>query len=141
VRLNVARVDPSLPLPGYATDGSAAFDLYSRQDVVIAPGSFARLPTNVIVSVPDGYTLVVSLRSSTPGRKGLISPHGIGVIDSDYSGAEDEVHVLVYNIGSEAVRVERGERIAQALVLSVSRVEWNETPPAGPSRGGFGSTG
>lgn len=142
MQLEITRIDPSLPLPAYASNGAAGFDLYARTEVVVGPGEFARVPTNVIVALPERYTLIVALRSSTPGRKGLISPHGVGVIDSDYCGPEDEVQVLVYNTADRAVRVERGERIAQGIVIEVSRVEWSETAPTDrPSRGGFGSTG
>lgn len=141
MRVRVTRIDPSLPLPYYATAGAAGFDLLARESVTVAPGELARIPGNVIVQVPDGYTLLVALRSGTPGRKGLLKPNGVGVIDQDYHGPADEIQIQVYNFWDENVTVERGERIAQGLLVPVTRVEWEEGDAAGPSRSGFGSTG
>lgn len=141
MQVGITRIDPSLPLPSYESAGAAGFDLYCRLDVAIEPGTLARLPTNVIVAVPDGYFLMVALRSGTPRRKGLLSPHGVGIIDQDYRGPEDEVLVQVYNFGGETVHVSRGERIAQGLLAPIERCEWDERPATTASRGGFGSTG
>lgn len=141
MRVPITRVDPSLPLPRYATDGAAGFDFYCRETVEVGPGAVSTIPSNAIIGVPDGHVLIVALRSSTPGTKGLIIPNGIGVIDRDYCGPDDEIRIIVYNIGSDAVTVERGERIAQGLLIPVQRVEWDEAPARGESRGGFGSTG
>jgi dUTP pyrophosphatase len=102
----------------------------------------ARIPANVIVCVPKDHVLIVALRSGTPGRKGLLSPGGIGVIDPDYCGPNDEIQIQVYNFTSKTVVVERGERIAQGLLLPTVACEWDETEDfAETSRGGFGSTG
>ncbi len=141
MQVGITRIDPSLPLPSYGSVGAAGFDLYCRVDIEIEPGALARLATNVIIAVPDGYFLMVALRSGTPQRKGLLSPHGVGIIDQDYRGLEDEVLVQVYNFGGEAVRISRGERIAQGLLVPIDRCEWEERPATARSRGGFGSTG
>jgi dUTP pyrophosphatase len=141
MRVGITRIDPSLPLPRYATEGAAGFDFYCREPVQVGPGALATVPANVIVVVPRGHVLIVALRSSTPRTKGLIIPNGVGVIDPDYCGPEDEIGILVYNTGRESVTVERGERIAQGLIVPAERVEWDERPSQGRSRGGFGSTG
>lgn len=141
MQVGVTRVDTSLPLPEYASESAAGFDLYARLAVQIAPGELARIPTNVIVAVPEGHVLLVTLRSGAPDRKRLLMPHGVGVIDPDYRGPNDEVQVLVYNFGDAATLVERGERIAQGMVVPLPRVTWREIQAEGPSRGGFGSTG
>lgn len=141
MRARITRVDPALPLPRYESAGAAAFDLYARESVTVPPGGLARIPANVIVRVPPGFALLVALRSSTPARKGLLTPNGIGVIDQDYRGPEDEVQIQVYNFTAGPVTVERGERIGQGMLVPVERVEWEEAEPEGPSRGGFGSTG
>ncbi|MEK6853775.1 MAG: dUTP diphosphatase, partial [Nanoarchaeota archaeon] len=70
-----------------------------------------------------------------------IKPHGIGVIDNDYCGEEDEIKVQVYNNSSNIAKVEKGERIAQGIFVKVDRFEWEETDKMGKTRGGFGSTG
>jgi dUTP pyrophosphatase len=141
MRVRISRVDLTLPLPEYATSGAVAFDLYARHAVRVAPGSLARIPTNLIVQVPDGYALVLALRSSTPSRKGLLKPNGVGIIDQDFHGPDDELQLQVYNFTSEPVTVDRGERIGQGLLIPIDRVEWDEGDPEGPSRGGFGATG
>lgn len=141
MRVAITRIDPSLPLPRYTTEGAAGFDFYCRHTVKVAPGEIATIPGNVVISVPDGYVLIVALRSSTPRTRGLIIPNGVGVIDRDYRGPEDEIGIIVYNTRDSAVTVERGERIAQGLLMPVEQVEWDERPTESPSRGGFGSTG
>jgi dUTP pyrophosphatase len=139
--VRIARVDSSLPLPIYETPGAVGFDLLARLETTVAPGGLARIPANVIVATPPGYMLLVAARSSMPGRKGLSVPHGIGVVDQDYCGADDEVLVQVYNFTAEAVTVARGEKIAQGVFVRVDRAHWEEADfAAQPSRGGFGST-
>lgn len=142
MRVAIHRVDPSLPLPEYQTPGSAAFDLAARIDVTVPPRSLARIPSNVIVAVPDGHVIVVVLRSGTPARLGLMMPNAVGIIDQDYRGPEDEILIQVYNFADRPVTVKRGDRIAQALLLPAVRTEWIAHDPAQhPARGGFGSTG
>jgi dUTP pyrophosphatase len=85
--------------------------------------------------------LLISLRSSTPRRKGLLIPHGVGIIDQDYCGEGDEIMLQVYNFLDEAVTVQRGERIAQGMFVPIMQVNWNEVDKVGKGRGGFGSTG
>lgn len=141
-RVRIKRVDPTLPLPAYATAGSVGFDLLCREERVIEPGEVALLPANVIVETPPGYMLLVTARSSTPRRKGLSIPHGVGVVDRDYSGPGDEVQVQVYNFTAAPVRVARGERIAQGIFVRVDAFAWQEAGEMdAPTRGGFGSTG
>lgn len=139
--VSIKRVDSSLPLPSYATAGSVGFDLFCREDTEIAPRTLGFIPANVIVQTPAGYMLLVTMRSSTPRRKGLLIPHGVGIIDQDYCGEGDELLVQVYNFLDEVVMVVRGERIAQGLFVPVMRVSWNEVNEVGKGRGGFGSTG
>lgn len=141
LKVAIKRIDPSLPLPVYATEGSVGFDLLCREDVEVLPRQIALIPSNVIVRIPVGYFLLMTLRSSTPRRKSLLIPHGVGVIDQDYCGEGDELKVQVLNFGEEAVMVKQGERIAQGLFLPVMRVEWEEVHEVGQGRGGFGSTG
>lgn len=138
----IRRLHPSIPLPAYATDGAAAFDLAAAADVVIQPGEVALVPTGLVVTVPTGMFLAILARSSTPLKRGLMVANGMGVVDSDYCGEHDEVKIAVLNIRPSAVTVTAGDRIAQGLILPAPRVEWQETAGTStPSRGGFGSTG
>ncbi len=141
LQVAIKRVDATLPLPAYATAGSVGFDLYCREETEVMPRQLARIPGNVIVRTPPGYMLLLTMRSSTARRKGLLIPNGVGVVDQDYSGEGDEVMVSVYNFKDEAVRVARGERVAQGIFVPIMRVAWQEVDEMGQARGGFGSTG
>ena len=131
-----------LPLPRYETAGAVGFDILSRETMTIAPKTLARIPSNLIIETPKGYALLVVPRSSTPKKKGLLIPHGIGVIDQDYCGPEDEILIQLYNFTDKEVVVERGERIAQGLFTRVDQIAWEEveTMEHHNTRGGFGST-
>lgn len=142
LQVRVTRLDPGLPLPVRGTTASAGFDLYSRLDIDVPPRQVVRIPSNIVVAVPAGYVMIIVLRSGTPARTGLVSPGGIGIIDQDYCGPEDEISVQVFNPGTTPVTIRRGERIAQAIILPLPAVEWDEgRPVTQESRGGFGSTG
>lgn len=125
----------------YSTPGSAAFDLAASDDVEIPPGEIRLVGTGLVVAVPEGYFLAIFARSSTPLRRGLVVANGVGVLDSDYRGPDDEVKVQLLNITPAPVRIQAGERIAQGIVLAAPRVDFDEGPVVAPSRGGFGSTG
>lgn len=142
MKIKIKRIDQTLPLPEYQTPGAVAFDVYAREAMTIAPKTIARIPTNLIIKIPKGYVLSVVTRSSTPVKKGLLIPHGMGVIDQDYCGENDEILYQVYNFTDESVTVERGERVGQAMFLRVDQMEWEEVDTMSePSRGGFGTTG
>jgi dUTP pyrophosphatase len=141
MRLKITRLDPTLPLPTYATPGAAGFDLAAAYDVEVPPREIRLVGTGLVMKVPDGYFLGIFARSSTPIKRGLIVSNGIGVIDPDYCGATDEIKIQVLNVTDAPVIVRRGDRIAQGIVLPAPRVEWEETVTADIARGGFGSTG
>ncbi|MCY3767362.1 MAG: dUTP diphosphatase [Gemmatimonadetes bacterium] len=140
--MQISRVDPSLPLPRHQTPGSVGFDLLCRKDVVVPPGEIRLVPVNLIVAVPPGYMLLLAARSSLPHRKGLMVPNGVGIVDQDYRGPNDEIHVQVYNFTDSPVNVRRRERLAQGIFVRVVQADWDETEHLGAAdRGGFGSTG
>ena len=142
MKIRIRRLQPDVALPVYHSDGAAAFDLASREDVVVAPGEVRLVGTGLVVEVPRGHFLAVVARSSLPIKKGLLVANAIGIVDSDYCGPQDEVKVEVYNFTAREAAIARGERIAQGLILPAFRVEWEEVADsAAPSRGGFGSTG
>lgn len=140
--VKVQRIDKDLPLPKYETNGAVGFDLLARETTVIPKGTIQLIPGNVIVETPPGYMLVVASRSSTPRKKGLTQPHGIGIIDQDYCGPTDEIKIQMYNFSENDVTVERGEKIAQGVFVHVSKFDFEEVEQIKEeSRGGFGSTG
>lgn len=129
-------------MPKYETPGACAFDVLARETVTVAPRSLGFIPTGLVVCVPDGHVLLLASRSSTPKKKGLLIPHGVGIVDRDYCGPDDEMTVQVYNFTDAPVTIERGERIAQAMLCPVASCELVEVEPrTDKSRGGFGSTG
>ena len=139
--VKIKRLDTDLPLPQYETGGSVGFDLLCRESVTIAPQTVALIPANVIVETPPGYMLMVTLRSSTPRKLGLLIPHGVGVIDLDYCGEGDEIQIQVFNFTDQPVTIERGNKIAQGIFVRVDTAEWSEVSEMGSeTRGGFGST-
>ena len=142
MKVKIKRIDAELPLPKYETAGAAGFDFLAREDKAVQPKEIVLVPGNIIVEIPEGYMLVVVSRSSGPKKKGVQLPHGIGVIDSDYRGPEDEIWIQLYNFTDQAVTIKRGEKIAQGILIPVVQAEWDEIDQvASPSRGGGGSTG
>ena len=141
MHVKIKRIDRSLPLPRYETTGSVGFDLLCRKSVDVLPQNIALIPANVIIETPPGYMLLVTLRSSTPRKRGLLIPHGIGVIDQDYCGDGDEIQIQVYNFTSQSVLIERGDRIAQGIFVRIDCMDWYEVEQMDQNtRGGFGST-
>lgn len=142
MKIHIQRLDKGLPLPVYETGGSVGFDILARVETVVSAGKIALIPGNIIVEVPEGYMLTVASRSSTPLKKGLLTPHGIGIIDKDYCGPEDEIKIQVYNFSDKDVVISRGDKIAQGVFVRVDTFEWEEVDVMKkPTRGGFGSTG
>lgn len=142
MKVRIKRIDKTLPLPVYETDGSVGFDFLAREATTIKPGSIELIPANVIVEVPEGYSLIVVSRSSTPRKHGLTKPHGIGIIDRDYCGDKDEVKIQFMNFTKKPVVIAKGTKIAQGLFVRVDRLVFEEVDQlAKKSRGGFGSTG
>lgn len=142
MRLRIRRLNATVSLPTPATGGAAGFDLAAAEDIVIPPGGIRLVGTGLVIGVPPGHFLAIFARSSLPLKRGLVVANGVGVVDADYCGPDDEVRVQVLNITGEPVTVAAGDRIAQGIVLPAPRVEWEEVAEAtAPSRGGFGSTG
>ena len=141
MRVRISKTRPDAVIPDYKTPGACCFDLHCPEDAELAPGEIKDLATGLIFAVPEGYMLMVAPRSSTP-KKGVHLPHGIGIIDQDYRGPDDELRLRVRNFTDAPVTIAKGDRICQAGFVRVDRAEWEEGPPlASETRGGFGSTG
>ena len=142
VTVRIRRLRDDVSLPAYESAGAAAFDLASAADVTIAPGTVRLVPTGLVVEVPAGMFLGIFARSSTPLKRGLMVANGVGVLDPDYCGPNDEVKIQVLNISGAEVQVKRGDRLAQGIVLPAPRVSWQEVRDLREvTRGGFGATG
>ena len=132
-----------LPMPGYATIGSAGMDLRAAVDgdVVLGAGERRLIPTGLRIALPPGYEAQVRPRSGLALRHGVTLLNSPGTIDSDYRGP---VQVILVNLGQEPFTIRRGDRIAQMVVAPVTRADLRETrtlPGSGRGEGGFGHTG
>ena len=135
------RLDRELPLPAFARPGDAGLDLRASEAVTLKPGERRLVPTGLAVAIPEGHAGFVLPRSGLAMQKGVTVLNAPGLIDSGYRG---ELKVLLINHGDEAVGIERGERIAQLVVLPVAHarlVEEERLPDSARGAGGFGSTG
>ncbi|MFA6099302.1 MAG: dUTP diphosphatase [Patescibacteria group bacterium] len=141
MQVRITRLKDDVVLPAYQTLGAAGFDLASAEDVVIPPGQSFLVPTGLIVATPPGHVLILTARSSLFKKKGLMLANGVGTIDSDYCGPNDQLYLSCYNPGLSPVSITKGERLAQGLFLPFMRAEFLEGPADAPDRGGFGSTG
>ena len=132
-----------LPLPAYATPGSAGLDLLAAVEtaLTLAPGDRAAVPTGIAIALPEGHEAQVRPRSGLALRHGVTLLNAPGTIDSDYRG---EVKAILVNLGREPFTLRRGERIAQLVIAPVSQATWQlrETlEDSSRGAGGFGSTG
>lgn len=134
-----------VPLPAYATEGAAAFDIRAAVPpgavLVIAPGARAVVDTGLSVAVPPGHELQVRPRSGTALKHGVTVLNSPGTVDSDYRG---QLKVLLVNLGQEPFPVRRGDRVAQGVLSPVLKAvlrEVDELDDTPRGAGGFGSTG
>jgi dUTP pyrophosphatase len=132
-----------LPLPLYATEGSAGLDLLAAidTDVTIQPGQRVAVPCGLAIALPAGFEAQVRPRSGLALHHGITLLNAPGTIDSDYRG---EVKAILINLGSETFHVRRGMKIAQMVIAHHERaelVESAELPQSARGEGGFGSTG
>jgi dUTP pyrophosphatase len=138
----IQRLDPELPLPGYAHPGDAGADLLTAVDAKIEPGERAVLPTGVAIALPAGYAAFVHPRSGLAVRYGVSVLNAPGTVDAGYRG---EIKVIVVNHDPrEPVVLARGDRIAQLVIQKVERARFHEVatlPGSARAAGGFGSTG
>lgn len=138
------RVGDSIPLPEYATDGSAGLDMRAALDapLALAPGETELVPTGLAIHVADpGLAAVLLPRSGLGHKHGLVLGNLTGLIDSDYQG---QVFISVWNRGSKTYEIQPGERIAQMVFVPVEQVRFNIVDEFDDSKrgsGGFGHSG
>ncbi|MMZ45501.1 Deoxyuridine 5'-triphosphate nucleotidohydrolase [compost metagenome] len=185
INVKIKRLHSDAVIPQYATPGAAAFDLVAVEDVIIAPGETKKVPLGLAFEIPEGYVMIVAMRSGVALKTNLRQPNGIGVIDSDYRGEVmmmfDNTHekdlfiagnqyghsVLIpgagktydisgrdaeigdrvtggYNLDGTYI-IRKGDRVAQAFILPIPRVNLVETDEelseTERGTGGFGHTG
>jgi dUTP pyrophosphatase len=144
VKILDERLGTQWPLPAYATDGSAGFDLIASIDeaVKVEPGSTHLIATglSIYISNPD-YCAMILPRSGLGHKHGIVLGNSVGLIDADYQGP---LMVSCFNRSQETFTIEPGMRIAQLIIVPVVRPSWSiveEFEATGRGEGGFGSTG
>jgi len=139
-----SRIGDSIPLPHYATDGSAGLDMRACIDeaITVEPGETVLVPTGLAIHIADPALAAVLLPRSGLGHKhGLVLGNLVGLIDSDYQG---QVFISCWNRGGSSYEVQPGERIAQMVFVPVEQVKFQIVTEFGESErgtGGFGHTG
>jgi dUTP pyrophosphatase len=144
--VKITRLDKKfedLPLPGYATEGSAGMDILAAVDepITIEKGGISLIPTSLAIALSQGYECQVRSRSGLAIKHGIFALNSPGTIDSDYRG---EIKIILANFGKEDFVINRGDRIAQLVVAKYEKIEWNvvdKLPNSDRGEGGFGSTG
>ncbi len=141
MRVRIKRIDKTLPLPEYKTKKAAGFDVYARETITINPKEIKYVPLNVVLEIPEDTWVLMAPRSSAH-KLGIIAANSIGVGDRDFCGDNDEYHFIAYNISDKPVKIERGTRIAQMILVNYKQVEFEEVDSLkNQDRGGIGSTG
>ncbi len=142
IRVEIKRLDPDVELPSYAYEGDAGLDLRANEQVDLAPHERRLVSTGLAIAIPEGYAGFVQPRSGLALKLGLSMANTPGLIDSHYRG---ELKVAAVNLDARhAIRIERGERIAQLVIQrvpNVKLVEVDELDKTDRGSGGFGSSG
>ncbi|WP_436762040.1 dUTP diphosphatase [Streptosporangium sp. V21-05] len=142
VEVLIHRLDADLPPPSYAHPGDAGADLHAAEDVELLPGERAVVGTGLAIALPDGYAAFVHPRSGLASRHGVTLVNAPGTVDAGYRG---EIRVTLINTDAkDAVRLRRGDRIAQLVIQKVEKAAFHEVdrlPGSARGAGGFGSTG
>jgi len=139
-----SRIGNEIPLPAYATPGSAGMDLRACIDapITLKPGDTELIPTGISIHISDpGYAATILPRSGLGHKHGIVLGNLVGLIDSDYQG---QLFVSCWNRGNTTFTIEVAERIAQLVILPVAQVEFEmveEFSDSDRGEGGFGSSG
>lgn len=135
--------------PTRGSKGAAGWDLYAAQEVIIEPFKPTLVPTRIDIAIPEGYMLLVLPRSGNALKNNLLIPNSPGLVDEDYRGHLGVILTWVPDITTVSLpdshyRVDRGDRIAQAVLVKYEEQQWekiDELPTSERGRNGFGSTG
>ena len=144
VKILDQRIGADIPLPTYATEGSAGLDLRAclGHALILKPGQTELIPTGMAIHIADpGYAAVILPRSGLGHKHGIVLGNLVGLIDSDYQG---QLFVSCWNRGDTTFTIDVGERIAQLVIVPVAQVQFNivdEFSSSDRGAGGFGSSG
>ncbi len=141
MKILVQQLVPDLPLPKHAHPGDGGVDLHAAETAVVDPGARVMVPSGIAVAIPLGYAGLVTPRSGLAWNHGVTVLNGPGLVDAGYRG---ELKVTLVNLGSAPYTIERGQRIAQLVIVAVQDQELeivDELPASERGDGGYGSTG
>ena len=130
----------NIKIPARATKGSAGYDFVSPVDFVLKPGEMIKVPSGIRCKIDDGYVLEIYPRSSIGFKYQTMLANTVGIIDSDYYGAENEGHIIIalMNMGNKELAIKAGERFAQGVFKKYYLAEEEDVNTS--RTGGFGST-
>ena len=141
LKVKVKKLNEDAILPTYATPGAAAFDLYSPGDFELYEMNVCVIGTGIAVEIPEGHVMRIYSRSGHGFNYNVTLSNSVGVIDSDYRG---EIKIKLCCLGPNMLEINKGDRIAQAIIEPIPRVEFelaDEISETERGSGGFGSTG
>ena len=143
VKVQIKKLDPSVKLPAYKTDGASGMDLmaFIKESITVKPKTSELIPTGLSVAFSKNYEIQIRPRSGLAAKNNISVLNTPGTIDSDYRG---ELKVIIFNHGDENFIIENGDRIAQMVLTPVLKIELQETKTLAETirgKGGFGSTG
>ena len=141
MKLRVKRLCEEAKIPGYAHEGDSGMDLYSVEDLTLAPGERRLVKTGLQIALPRGFEAQVRPKSGLAANFGVTVLNTPGTIDSGYRG---EIMAIMVNLGSQPYRVEKGKKIAQMVIAKVEEAKVEEVDSLDETArkgNGFGSTG
>ena len=141
MQVKIKKLSDNAIIPKYAHPGDSGVDLHSTEEVILYPGRTALVGTGLSFEIPEGTEIQIRPRSGMSAKTKIRVANSPGTVDSGYRG---EVKVILDNTGSNTVTIQRGDRIAQAVLVPVYKMEIEEVKEVSSSArqaSGFGSTG
>lgn len=144
IDLSFSKSNPDAVEPNYAYETDSGFDLYSTEEMWVFPSDRILVPTGIHVDIPDGYEIQVRSKSGLALKQGLMVLNSPGTVDQGYTG---EIQVIIFNTSKDRIKIEKGQKIAQAVLCPVVSGKWinlvekKEINSKDRNEKGFGSTG
>ena len=144
IDLSFSKSSPDAVNPNYAYETDSGFDLYSTEEIWIHSLDRKLVPTGIHIDIPDGYEIQVRSKSGLALKQGLMVLNSPGTVDQGYTG---EIQVIIFNTSKDRIKIEKGQKIAQAVLCPVVSGKWinllekKEINSKDRNEKGFGSTG
>ena len=141
MNIKIKKLVDNAKIPIYGSIGATGADIHALDDIKIKSGELAYIKTGIAIEIPNGFFIMMAPRGSLCLKKHLDMPHSVGIFDEDFRG---EYIVPLRNLGQEDVLIEKGERIAQLILMPYMKAEFNEVSELSETErgsGAFGSTG